>query len=59
MLFTRLLKPLLRVARMPSSDEDEEEELLLPPPPPPPRLVWAAGAASWGRYCDWEDWMGR
>lgn len=54
MLFTRLLKPLLRVARMPSSDEDEEEELLLPPPPPP-RLVWAAGAASWGRYCDWED----
>lgn len=56
MLFTRLLKPLLSVARMPSSDEDEEEELLLPPPPP---LVWAAGTASWGRYCDWEDWMGR
>lgn len=55
MLLTRLLKPLLRVARMPSSDEEEEELL----PPPMPLLVWAAGAASWGRYCDWEDWMGR
>lgn len=58
MLLTRLLKPLLSVARMPSSDE-EEEELLPLPPPPMPLLVWAAGAASWGRYCDWEDWMGR